>query len=300
MRRAEMQRVIRVTALSALLVAGCGGSGDEESSSSATTVTETVPAATSGPALGDYEVVSDVPYADGALLDVYRPTVEGPWPVVVYAHGAGGAGKGPWVGQGFAARGAVAFQVDLADEPPFLETVEQAACAVRYARATAAEHGGDPDNVALVGFSMGAAVGAIVGMSGDDYTTGCVESDTSAVPEVFVGYEGPFDWARGAEDPFELDVLEETDPELWAAIDPYSHIGGHPDLVVRLIHGVDEDEHWWEVVPQVSEDFEQALLAAGYDVELTLIEDAQHTLGWPGSPQFDEILDQTMSALATQ
>lgn len=284
--------------LSALVVAGCGGSGEDEPASSAKVVAETVPVDTAGATMDDYEVVVDLTYADGALVDVYRPVLEGPWPVIVFAHGMGGSKNDPNIGRGFAPYGAVVYQVDLADEPPFLETVEQVACAVRYARATATDHGGDPNNVALVGFSMGATAGAVVGLTGDDYTAGCVETGASALPDAFIGYEGPYDWAHG-EYPGELHLLEESDPEVWAAVDPYAHIGEHPDLVVRLIHGVDGDVSWYDVRPQVSEDFERALSAAGYDVKLTFVEGASHSVGFAGVAQFDEIVEQTLSTTDT-
>ena len=43
---------------------------------------------------------------------------------------------------------------------------------------------------------------------------------------------------------------------------------------MRLIHGDDTDVAWHEVPRAVSVEFSQALLEAGYDVELTLLEDA--------------------------
>lgn len=294
-----MFRFLGVGVLVMVTVAGCGDEALEQPSSSAASVSEAAPQETVHVTSDATEVVSDLVYADGVALDIHLPALSGDRPVVVFAHGSGGSKISERaIGRALAESGAVVYQPDLVDEHPFLETVQQVACAVRYARATAATYGGDPDNVAMVGFSMGAATGVIVGLSGDDFTAGCVENEASALPDVFVGYEGPYDWAR-SESPSQLQLLEREDPVLWAKIDPYSHIGRHPDLIVRLIHGVDEDTQWYDVAPQVSQDFERALSAAGYDVELTLVEGAAHMVGFAGLGQFDEIVEQTLRATAT-
>ena len=52
-------------------------------------------------------------------------------------------------------------------------------------------------------------------------------------------------------------------------MNPYSHIGGNPELDVRLIHGRDADLGKYDVPPKASADYEQALLAEGYSVGLT-------------------------------
>jgi hypothetical protein len=72
-------------------------------------------------------------------------------------------------------------------------------------------------------------------------------------------------------------ALEETDPERWEAINPYSRIGENPELQVRLVYGNDVDTAWWDIAPQVSMDFHQVLADAGYDVELVVVEGADHT-----------------------
>lgn len=228
------------------------------------------------------------------MLDVYRPTEEGPWPVMVMAPGQGANKEvAKDIGQRYAEDGAVAYLITMTDDPPFLETVEDVACAIRYARATAADYGGDPENVTLVGFSLGASVGAVVGLSGDDHTNGCVETDTSALPDAFVGYEGPYDWAH-TDYPLDLELLQQDDPETWAAIDPYAHIGENPDLAVRLIHGVDEGIAWYEVSHEVSEEFQLALQGAGYDVELILLDGARHTAS-TGSAPFEAMVEQALT-----
>jgi hypothetical protein len=131
-----------------------------------------------------------------------------------------------------------------------------------------------------VGNSGGAATGAVVAMAGDDFEGECVVTDGSARLDALVGYEGPYDYATtdylDSDSVWTISILRETDPELWEALNPYSHIGGNPDLQIRLIHGDDIDLRWYDVPPNVSIEFHQALADAGYDVELTIVEGATH------------------------
>lgn len=293
-----MRGFLAITMVVALTLAGCGndetGTADVTPASDAPAVSTQATEDASTPQVAEYEMTSDLTYADGVLLDVYHPTADGPRPVVVFAPGRW-AGKNAvgYFGSSYAESGAVAYVLTMSDDPPFLETVEDIACAVRYARATAGDYGGDPDTVTLVGFSLGASAGAVAALSGDDHTAGCVETDASALPHAFVGYEGPYDWAH-TDYPLDLELLEQDDPVLWAAIDPYAHVGRNPDLIVRLIHGVDENFAWYEVPPEVSEEFQQALAAAGHDAEVTLVDGASHS-AVPGVPQFDAIVEQALT-----
>lgn len=167
--------------------------------------------------------------------------------------------------------------ISAAMGPPFLAAIEQVACAVRFARSTAVDYGGDPARITLLGSSAGAWTGVIVGMAGDDFETDrCVVTEGSALINALVGYEGPYDHTLRAYGPFDLTTLKPEDPEHWEAINTYSHIGGNPDLVVRLVHGRDNDVAWYDVVPEVSVELHDATTEAGYDVGLTFVEGASH------------------------
>jgi len=139
-------------------------------------------------------------------------------------------------------------------------------------------------------------------MDGDDFSGDCAVNEGSALLDGFVGYEGPYDydWVLTALPKPDLDLLSmrEEDPDQWEAINPYSHIGGNGDLVVRLIHGDDTDLAWYEVPRAFSVDFHQALTEAGYDVELTLLDGASHiALTNPGTEAF-EVTVQTVMQIA--
>jgi acetyl esterase len=112
------------------------------------------------------EVVRNVPYLDdGApehLLDIYRPTTPGPWPVMLYVHGGGFrilSKDTHWVmGLGYARRGYLVFNISyrLAPRHPFPAAVADACAAYTWVARHAAAYGGDLSRFALGGESAGA------------------------------------------------------------------------------------------------------------------------------------------------
>jgi acetyl esterase/lipase len=111
-------------------------------------------------------------------LDVYAPAKAGPWPVVVMFHGMpGGSPAADRANLSEEARrvadlGFVVFNASrghgpgMAADPPtydgLLAVQSQAACAVEYARAHAAEYGGDPATMIVFGHSGGSHAAAMV------------------------------------------------------------------------------------------------------------------------------------------
>jgi acetyl esterase/lipase len=173
------------------------------------------------------------------------------------------------------------YNIDVMHGRPHLTSaLERIACAVRFARDTAADYGGDPSWISLVGHSAGAHDGAVIALAGDDFAGDCAVTDASALVDALVAYEGPYDWTTTVyHSSFDYTSMKNEDPELWHAINPYSQIGRNPELQVRLIHGNAEDVAWYDVPLEVSMEFYQALTEAGYDVELTVMEGATHRVG---------------------
>ncbi len=112
------------------------------------------------------EVIRDIPYHDTGrdehLLDIYRPTGEGPWPVVFYAHGGGFrilSKDTHWVmGLGFARRGFLVVSINyrLAPRHRYPAAIEDACTAFTWMAHNIVRYGGDPTRLVLAGESAGA------------------------------------------------------------------------------------------------------------------------------------------------
>ncbi|MEZ4239569.1 MAG: alpha/beta hydrolase [Myxococcota bacterium] len=127
------------------------------------------------PATHGVEVVRDVPYVDSGdrlhHLDVYRPVRPPPeardprtgrLPAILYLHGGGFrmlSKDSHWLpGLIFARRGYVVFNASyrLAPRDPFPAAVQDAAAALQWVAAHAAEYGADAERIGIAGESAGA------------------------------------------------------------------------------------------------------------------------------------------------
>jgi acetyl esterase/lipase len=138
-------------------------------------------------------VTSDVAYESAnpvltpGVLDVYAPAKAGPWPVVVMLHGPGWWDELREHARKVSDLGFVVF-VPIwgrgSDDPPTYEQIaaidSQASCAVAFARAHAADYGGDPATMIVFGHSGGAMVGAMVAFARPEPTAGCLGGTTPA------------------------------------------------------------------------------------------------------------------------
>jgi acetyl esterase/lipase len=156
-------------------------------------------------------VTRDIVYQSGnprlvdGLLDVYAPTKPGPYPVVVMLHGGPGVvskgWSGPWAAK-IAEQGYVVFAPawgvtttegkDLPQDQQVTLQVRQAACGVAYARAHAAEYGGDPATLVVFGHSGGANAGSVIAFGGAPPVDGCPAGEKVGPISSLVTYEG--DW----------------------------------------------------------------------------------------------------------
>lgn len=250
-----------LTTLTALPLAAC---------SSASFLAANIPAS-----LERYEAVRDLAYGESARqrIDVYTPTraVAGPRPVIVFFHGGrwrfGEKEQYKFVGAALAGRGFVAFLPNyrLYPEAKLPEFADDAARAVAWARAHAAEYGGDPRHVFLMGHSAGAHLAALIALDGHYLRERGVEpSDLSGV----IGLAGPYDFL-----PFTDDDIRDMfgPPENYPASQPISFArAGAPPML--LIHGTGDDTVWIKN----TRDLAAALEHAGSSVTLRYYDGLGH------------------------
>jgi dienelactone hydrolase len=218
------------------------------------------------------------------MMDVLAPRQDGFWPVVIVAHGGNQRTLDvrDWA-TGIAQQGAMTYNVSWpAGGTGSREAAQRLTCAVAVAVADAADHAADTSRVVFVGHSLGATVGAAASLGGAPASADCAVTEGDSLPDAFVGYEGPYDIAEGDD-----------------AADPYAHIGGNPDLVVRLLHGDVEDTAFYDTPLSVSEAFLEALKDAGYDAELTIVEGGAHYPIDDGTPAQQAVVAQVTELLTT-
>jgi acetyl esterase/lipase len=131
-------------------------------------------------------------------FDVYKPRHAAKAPVLVFFYGGSWQGGSrdlyPFVGASLAAQGIVTIVPDYSIFPParFPTFVEDAARAVRFARANATQWGGDPARLVLMGHSAGAYLGAM--LSFDPQWLRRVGLNSKTDLAAFVGLAGPYDF----------------------------------------------------------------------------------------------------------
>jgi acetyl esterase/lipase len=147
-----------------------------------------------------YARESGIAYGEGPRrqLDIYRPDGQpGARPVVLFVYGgswnSGERRHYRFVGQALAARGYVAVLPDYRHDPEgrFPGFVEDIAAAVAWTVAHAAEHGGDPKRIFLMGHSAGAYNVAMV--ASDRRYLAAHRLDRRAIAGV-IGLAGPYDF----------------------------------------------------------------------------------------------------------
>ena len=145
-------------------------------------------------------VTNDISYGDGPrhTLDVYAPReAAGPTPVVVFFYGgnwdSGAKAMYRFVGAALAARGVLTVIPDyrLYPQVRFPDFIRDAAGAIAWTRANAAQFGGDPHRLFLMGHSAGAQIATLVAL---DFTylrsVGLSPRDVCGV----IGLAGPYDF----------------------------------------------------------------------------------------------------------
>lgn len=247
---------VSIVVVLGLLVASCGSGTGPSATSPATAQTPSTTApvdSTTTQAESTIEITRDVVYHSGSreewfspLLDVYAAQDGGEGlPVVVIFHGGPGA-----VDKGYSMysrlaidlveRGAVVFSANWSSPLSHPDTddalagmfreVQGASCAVSYAVERAADFGGDPDKLVLLGHSAGAMVSSVIGLRQTDPLPGCfVEMRPLEVDRVVL-FEG--DWLF--QDPY-WDQWKDGIPTIRTAFTPWTWMDAEHKPAVTLV-----------------------------------------------------------------
>ena len=161
-------------------------------------------------------VYSNDAEAPGGWMDVYHPVDPGPWPVVLFLHGAADptismeAGSDPHTSRGcppdcetfydahltyLAQQGTVAVfaATEYRANNDLGRVVGDLACIGPFLAARAGDYGGDPEHTVVAGHSRGATLGAALAFSGFSAVPGpdgVEQGETRPNPVGFVGLNG--------------------------------------------------------------------------------------------------------------
>jgi dienelactone hydrolase len=226
----------------------------------------------SGSENGEFHVTSEV-VSHGATKDmlVFAPDAEGPWPVIVAFHGVGGTPEDmAEIATRLAREGNLVFAPTYATDITTQEGVDRAAvdaeCGYRFARSLAAEYGGDLDQpVTFVGWSLGASAALAIGLTEEIDPTGEFVSCFGQVPrpDIIVAISGCH---------YEGGQLDFVDTAAW----------GNKEADVFLLAG----EKDTNCPPWETEDAAAEMRSAGYEVDLSVLDGADHF-----APVFHDLQD---------
>jgi acetyl esterase/lipase len=185
-----------------------------------------------------YESVNTV--FEAGMLAVYAPAKGGPWPVVVLLPPVGattfeyGQYARPVADLGFVVF-VPTWGAGMSGAPTHDQAqaaASQAACAVEFARAHAAEYGGDPAAMIVFGHSAGANTAAMVAFARPEPSAGCLVRAAPGAIDALVTWDG--DWLLQTTY-MGWDELLAADPRVMAATTPWTHLAAHKDLKVVLL-----------------------------------------------------------------
>ncbi len=227
-------------------------------------------------------------------LDLYVPTGDGPFPLVIWVHGGAWQsgskeGGGPalfLLGRGYAV---AAINYRLSQHAKFPAQIEDCQAAVRFLRASAKKYHLDPDHFGAMGASAGGHLVALMGTAGDakEFAGSGKVKDGSSRVQCVVDLFGPTDLTRMQEQSHGRGAINHdapTDPEAKllggpvqenkakaAAANPITYVT-KDDPPFLILHA-DKDP----LVPLgQSELLHAALKKAGVESELVVIPGAAH------------------------
>ncbi|MFN0060356.1 MAG: alpha/beta hydrolase fold domain-containing protein [Planctomycetota bacterium] len=230
-----------------------------------------------------------------ALDLAYPVAAREPLPLVICVHGGGWhggsrAGLHPVLWD-LAQRGYVAATVSyrLVPKHRFPAPVEDLKCAVRFLRAAAGKYPIDPERVGAIGYSAGAHLVAMLGVTapGDKLEGACGDLAISSRLQAVVAMFGVFDLALGWQQSANMPRLEreyvqavvrnflgatpDADPDLCRRASPFNYVTVD-DAPMLLLHGTKDPL----VSIEQSKRFSEALRKADVAVDFVSIDGAGH------------------------
>ena len=230
------------------------------------------------------DVVYDDRFGDETMMDVYLPEGAGPHPGVMFIHGgawiAGDRSEYTQAAKRVSRAGYVAATIEyrLVPDGAFPKNVQDCFCALAHLRKHAGELRLDPNRIAVVGYSAGGHLAAMLGVGADDPTLrpDCAVGATGA-PNAVVAGSANYD-LRGTEPDFWL--AEEYlggDPDdlpaVYSKASPITHVGpGKPPFLLTI--GTDD----MLIVEEQSNAMRVALAAHGNDARVLAMKGGGHLL----------------------
>jgi acetyl esterase/lipase len=204
-------------------------------------------------AFGDYEIERDVGYGPEPAhrLDIYQPAdISRPGgggegsrrPVVMFWHGGGwiGGSKSQYrfVAEALVSRGYVAVVAGYRLHPgaAFPGFIQDAAAALAWVRRRAADFGGDPERIFLMGHSAGAHIASLLNF--DERYVQAAGGDSSWI-RGFIGLAGPYDFL-----PIREDYVKAVFPTASESASQTINFIDGKEPPALLLHGLDDHVVW--------------------------------------------------------
>lgn len=229
----------------------------------------------------------------GLSLDVYQArNATGPAPVVVFFYGGSWQGGRReyyrFVGEALSARGVVVVIPDYRKSPQFVfpAFMHDAASATAWTLEHAAELGGDPARVHVMGHSAGGHIAALLGTDARYLARRDVRTRQLAS---VIGLAGPYDFLPIVDPSIKQVFGAEKD---WPQSQPVNFVDGDEPPFL-LIHGGSDTRVW----PMNSEHLAERLRAHNRPVSLRIVADTGHIGLVNGfySPRFSPVLEETVA-----
>jgi len=222
---------------------------------------------------GQWEKDLDLAYGElpRHRFDLYRPTSDGPHPILIFVHG-GSWEKGqkedyPWLGRRFASEGYLTAVMNyrLAPEHTYGDFMADVAKAIAYLHDNAAQYGGDPDQLFLMGHSAG-AYNVVQAALAPEFLE--AEGKSTAIIDGVAGLAGPYSFLPLDSRVTKAAFGSASDLE---ATQPINRLS--PDAPPMLfLHGTDDDV----VSPKNATEMAKRLSELGVRAESRLYTDIDH------------------------